>query len=64
MGGLLMGLLLMWVLMGNGKPSVPIEPATHRVLTMLSGKTNRSEEDLLREALRDLYAKYRKQESA
>jgi hypothetical protein len=31
--------------MRNGKRSVPIAPATHRVLTMLSGKTNRSEED-------------------
>jgi hypothetical protein len=50
--------------MRNGKRSVPIAPATHRVLTMLSGNTNRSEGDLLRKALEDLYAKYWKLESA
>jgi hypothetical protein len=41
---------------------VPIDPVTHDVLSLLARKTGRSPEDLLREALRDLYAKYRKQQ--
>ncbi len=63
-GGLLAGLIFMWVFMTRGLRSVPIDPVTHRVLNILARKTGRTAKDLLREALRDLYFKYRKREES
>ena len=52
----------MWVLMTREKLPVHIDAVSRRVLTILTRKTGRSAEDLLCEALRDLYAKHRERE--
>jgi hypothetical protein len=40
--------------------AAPIDPAGHKQLKMLAAETERKSEDLIREALRDLFTKYGK----
>lgn len=40
--------------------SAPVDPAAHRQLKMLAAETGRKAEELIREALRDLFTKHGK----
>jgi hypothetical protein len=40
--------------------AAPVDPAAHRQLKMLAAEHERAAEDLIREALRDLFTKYGK----
>jgi hypothetical protein len=62
--GLVGGGLVMWVFIQVRNRSVLVDPSTHRVLNGIARKTGKRPEDLLREALRDLFSKYRIQEDA
>jgi hypothetical protein len=45
---------------GKKMIAAPIDPAAHRQLKMLAAELDRKAEDLIREALRDLFAKHGK----
>jgi hypothetical protein len=45
---------------GKKMIAAPIDPAAHRQLKMLAAESGQKSEDLIREALRDLFAKYGK----
>jgi hypothetical protein len=45
---------------GKKMIAAPIDPAGHKQLKMLAAETERKSEDLIREALRDLFMKYGK----
>ncbi len=45
---------------GKKMIAAPIDPAGHKQLKMLAAETERKSEDLIREALRDLFTKYGK----
>ena len=40
--------------------AAPVDPAAHRQLKMLAAETGRKAEELIREALRDLFTKHGK----
>ncbi len=62
LAGLIAGSSATWVFSQLRNRSVLVAPSTHRVLKRLARRTGKRAEDLLREALRDLYAKYSTQE--
>ncbi len=43
---------------GKKMVAAPVDPAAHRQLKMLSAETGQKAEELIREALRDLFSKY------
>ncbi len=45
---------------GKKMIAAPIDPAAHRQLKMLAAELGRKSEDLIREAIRDLFAKHGK----
>jgi hypothetical protein len=45
---------------GKKMIAAPIDPAAHRQLKMLAAETGQKAEELIREALRDLFTKYGK----
>jgi hypothetical protein len=45
---------------GKKMIAAPVDPAAHRQLKMLAAETGRKGEDLIREALRDLFTKHGK----
>jgi hypothetical protein len=45
---------------GKKMIAAPVDPAAHRQLKMLAAETGQKAEELIREALRDLFAKYGK----
>ena len=45
---------------GKKMIAAPVDPAAHRQLKMLAAETGQKAEELLREALRDLFTKYGK----
>jgi hypothetical protein len=45
---------------GKKMIAAPVDPAAHRQLKMLAAEQSRAAEDLIREALRDLFSKYGK----
>jgi hypothetical protein len=45
---------------GKKMIAAPVDPAAHRQLKMLAAESDRKAEELIREALRDLFTKYGK----